>query len=99
MIELPLCAVRMIRIGSLPRRNPQNLDIKGMPLVQVCGLRLAAQLLRNFFASADEFSLGRRPSYFNDLCCVHLVHGWSPNETELSHRWRGRARQASGTVS
>src|SRR5258708_38371651 len=29
MIELPLCAVGMIRIGSLPRRNTQNLDIKG----------------------------------------------------------------------
>src|SRR5260370_40165037 len=45
MIELPLCAVRMIRIGSLPRRNTQNLDIKGMPLVEVGGLGLASQRL------------------------------------------------------
>src|ERR1051325_4725617 len=29
MIELPLCAVRMIRIGSLPRRNTQNSTSKG----------------------------------------------------------------------
>src|SRR4030095_3890214 len=33
----------MIRIGSLPRRNTQNLDIKGMPLVEVGGLGLASQ--------------------------------------------------------
>src|SRR5438477_12459981 len=45
MIELPLCAVRMIRIGSLPRRNTHNLDIKGMPLVEVGGLGLASQRL------------------------------------------------------
>jgi hypothetical protein len=37
-------ASRTIRIGSL-RRNPQNLDIKGMPLVQVCGFGLASQRL------------------------------------------------------
>jgi hypothetical protein len=47
----------MKRIGSLRRRNPQNLDIKGMPLVEIGGLGLAAQRLRNFFASADELSL------------------------------------------
>src|SRR6266849_7354128 len=74
MVELPLCAMRTIGIGRLPRRNAANLHIKRMAFIQVCGLRLAAQLLRNFFASADEFSLGRRPSYFNDLCCVDLVH-------------------------
>ena len=57
MIELPLCAVRMIQIGSLPRRNTQNLDIKGMPLVEVRGLGIASQLQGNIFARADELSL------------------------------------------
>src|SRR4030095_11484602 len=43
MIELPLCAVGMIRKGRRPPRNTQNLDIKGMPLVEVGGLGLASQ--------------------------------------------------------
>ena len=42
---------------GLPRRNTQNLDIKGMPLVEVGGLGLASQLLGNIFARADELSL------------------------------------------
>src|SRR5437588_13019224 len=74
MIELPLCAVRMIRIGSLPRRNTQNLDIKGMPLVEVGGLGLASQRLRNLFARTAERSLRRAPCELCHLCCIDFVH-------------------------
>src|SRR4029453_10275574 len=74
MIELPLCAVRMIRIGSLPRRNAQNLDIKGMPLVEVGGLGLASQRLRDLFPRTAELSLRCGPCELCHLCCIDLVH-------------------------
>jgi hypothetical protein len=45
----------------------------------------------------ENFEIGRLD--FPNRDTLKSTHCFGPNETELSHRWRRRARQTSGTVS
>src|SRR6516225_5776572 len=82
MIELPLCAVRMIRIGSLPRRNTQNLDIKGMPLVEVGGLGLRPNASEISLPAPLNFPFGEDhvSSAIFVVLILRMTSRLSPNE-------------------
>ena len=67
MIEFPLGAVRMVRVGGFAGRDAADLHVKGMAFVEVGGLRFASQLLGDFFAGPGEFAFGRGPGDFFDF--------------------------------
>src|SRR4051812_20429921 len=67
VVELPLRAVRMIRVSALAGWNAEYLDVKRMTLHQVGGEWLAPQRFRNFFAGTGEFLLRRRPCLLGNV--------------------------------
>ena len=57
MVKFPLRAVRVIGISRLARWDALYLHVKGMPLLQIRGLWLAAQFFRDLLASVQPRSL------------------------------------------
>src|SRR5436190_4309391 len=74
MVEFPLRAVGMIDVGSFPRRDAQDLDVKRMPLHEVRRGWFSPQRLGDLFTRSNELSLGGRPGELSHLLRVYFVH-------------------------
>src|SRR5688572_33498128 len=74
MVKLPLGAMRMIRVSAFPRRNPDDLDIKGMTLHQIGRERFAAQGFGHLLAGSGELAFGRSPRLLLEFVGVDLTH-------------------------
>src|ERR1700692_2898736 len=74
VVELPLRAVRVIRVRRRPRRDAADLHVKRMPLVELGCARLASEGLGNLFAGTDEFSARRPPSHLIDFVRADFLH-------------------------
>ena len=81
VIKFPLGAVGVVRAIFLAGRYLGNLDIEGMALLQIGGMRFAAQSLGDAFVAAGELSFRRGPGFFNDVVGVYLAHKCSRHFT------------------
>src|SRR6202163_1660340 len=79
VVELPMRAVRMVRIRRRARRQAGDLDVERMALVEVHRLRHAAQRFGDLLAGARERAFGRRPREL-----VHVVRVDSAHRARLS---------------
>jgi hypothetical protein len=75
VVELPLCAVRMIRIWDPASWDAQNFHVEGMTLVEIGGVWLSTKSFGNGLAESDEFYLGRVPFFFGKIVRVNFLHG------------------------
>lgn len=64
----------MVPAWRLTRRDAANLDVERMTLVEIGGLRLAAEFLGDFLARPDAFAFGRFLGNFLHYQRVDLLH-------------------------
>ena len=76
VIELPLRAMQVIGVRTFARRDAANLNIEGVPLVQVRGLRFAPQCLEISLPAPANFPLGEdqvsSTSSFVFILCINF---------------------------
>ena len=74
VIEFPLGAMRVVGIVFLSWRNPIDLDIERVSLVEVVGLGIVAEGLGDAFECIGEVTFWRGPGYFGELLGVDFLH-------------------------
>ena len=81
-------------IENAIRLDAGDLDIKGMPLVQVGGLRLAPQCLGDLFTRTGKLPLRRGPRLLGQFVRVDLVHNHAGSAARRRSRSAAMAKQA-----